>query len=90
MAKTSPRLPISDFFQPNLGAFKTSNASVFEGILMQRYYLQRWASIFQVIEAEASKNPMMSPEGIRRAKGEVLKNSNHKLPLVNPILEYPR
>ena len=39
------------------------------------------------MEAEASQIPMLSPEGIKRAKGEALKIPNHTLPLDDPIPE---
>ena len=40
-----------------------------------------------MIEKEARNNPMLSPEGIRRAKGEVLTPSSYTLTLVDPIPE---
>ena len=40
-----------------------------------------------MIEAEAINNPIMSTEGIIRAKGEALKPLNHTLTLVEPIPE---
>ena len=39
------------------------------------------------MEAEASQIPMLSPEGIKRAKGEALKITNHTLLLDDPIPE---
>ena len=69
MAKPSPRLPASALFQPSLGASRAAQASGFEGLPMKKYYLQRWEAIFQFIEEEARKNPMLSPQGMRRKKG---------------------
>ena len=40
-----------------------------------------------MIEEEASKNPMMSQEEIRRAKGRSLKHPNHNLPQAEPITD---
>ena len=40
-----------------------------------------------MIEKEARNNPMLSPEGIRRAKGEVLTPLSYTLTLVEPIPE---
>ena len=57
---------------------------------MKQYSLQRWASTFQVIEAEARKNPMLSPEGIRREKSEAQKPSHQTFTLVDPIPDYLR
>ena len=68
--KASPCLLASAFFQPCLGASRVAKASFFEGLEMKQYSLQRWAAIFQVIESEASKNPMLYPEGTRREKVE--------------------
>ena len=47
-----------------------AQASVFEVLPMIQYSLQRWVASFQVTESEAIKNPMLSPEGMRREKGE--------------------
>ena len=52
---------------------------------MKQYSVQKWAAVFQVIEAEASDNPLLSPEGMRRAKGVDKKPSHQPLPLVDPI-----
>ena len=43
-----------------------------------------------MIEAEASNNPMMYLEGIRRTRGEVVKPLHKKLTHVDPIPEYLR
>ena len=37
MAKPSPRLPVSDFFQPSLGESRAAQASDFEGLPMKKY-----------------------------------------------------
>ena len=68
--KTSPRLLASAFFQPSLDTSRAAKDSGFEGLPTKKYSLQRWAAIFQGIEAEASKNIMLSPEGTKRANGE--------------------
>ena len=85
MEKLSPRLPSSEFFQPSLGASRAAKASVFENLPMKKYSLQRWAAIFQVIEAEASKNPTLCPEGMKREKVEDKKPVHQPLLLVYPI-----
>ena len=82
MEKPSPHLPAYDLFQPNLGAYRAAKSLGFESLPMKRYSLQRWESTFRVIESEASKNPILSPERIRRANGEYLKPSHQHLPLV--------
>ena len=61
MAKQSLRLLAAACFQPKFGASRPAKASGFEGLAMKKYSLHRWASILQVIEEEASKNPMLSP-----------------------------
>ena len=83
--KTSPLLQESDFFQTSLGASREAKASGFEVLPTKQYYLQRWVAIFQVIEAEAINNPILSPEGIRREKGEDQKPPHQPLPLVEII-----
>ena len=87
MEKLSPRLPSSEFFQPSLGASRAAKASVFENLPMKKYSLQRWAAIFQVIEAEASKNPTLCPEGMKREKVEDQKPAHQPLILVETIPE---
>ena len=54
---------------------------------MERYNLQIWAYIFQVIEAESIKNPMLPPQGIKRAKGEAYKPPEHTLTMAEAIPE---
>ena len=73
MAKPSPYLQEYALFKPNLGVSRTAKSSGFEDIPIQWYFLQMWAAIFEVIKAEASNNPILSLEDIRRAKGGVIK-----------------
>ena len=40
-----------------------------------------------MIEEDTRNNPMLSPLGIKKSKGGVLKPSHHKLPLVDPTSE---
>ena len=54
---------------------------------MQQYSLQMWEYIFQVIEAKAINNPMLSPEGVRRAKVGDKKPLHQPEPLVEPITD---
>ena len=37
---------------------------------MSAYYFVRWGKIFKVLEEEALEMPMLSPDGIKRFKGE--------------------
>ena len=37
------------------------------------YTLERWGTIFQVLEAEDQQTPMLLPEGIKIVKGEGIK-----------------
>ena len=52
---------------------------------MKQYSIQKWSEIFQVIKVEASKNPMLSPEGMKREKVEDKKPVHQPLLLVYPI-----
>ena len=56
-----------------MGASTAANPPGFEGIITERYTLQIWESIFQIVEAKARNNPMLSPEVINKANGESLK-----------------
>ena len=87
MAPPEPFIPESAFYQPILGSSNAAIASSLQGLPIERYTLQRWASIFQVIEAQESKNSMLYPEGIRRSKEESLNPPDHTLTLDEPIPE---
>ena len=54
----------------------------FEGLPLFSYSLERWGSIFQVLEAEAQQTLMLSSEGIIRAKGEEIKAEKQPIPLI--------
>ena len=69
MDHPEPCQTASNFFHINLGASTAEKESDFKGLPSERYTLQIWESIFQVIEAEFSMKPMLSPEGINMEKG---------------------
>ena len=69
MVDPDQRLPLSSFFQPVLSGKKADRVKGFQGLPMSAYFLVRWGKMFQVLEAESLETPMMSPDGIKRAKG---------------------
>ena len=73
LSQPAPRLPSSALYQPVLSGANTSKVKNFEGLTLSTYTLERWGNIFQILEEEAQKTPMMSPDGITRAKGEEVK-----------------
>ena len=85
IALASSNLPASALYQPSLGSSSAEKASYFQGIPTKRYNLRRWASIFQVIEADASQKIIFYPEGMKNSKGEALKPPDCTLPLAEPI-----
>ena len=84
MALSSPNLPYSDFFQPVLSGATESNVKSLEVIPLSSYTLGRWEKIFQVLEAQSQKTPMMLSEGIRRSKGGVVKITNIAVNFTEP------
>ena len=50
--------------------------------------MDRWDKTFQVLEAEAQQTPMMSPEGIKRVKGEGIKAEKLVIPLIEIAPKY--
>ena len=59
----------SNFFQLVLSGATESNVKSFKVIPLSSYIMGKCEKIFQVIEAEAQKTPMMLSEGIRILKG---------------------
>ena len=70
ISPSATQLPFSAFYQPVLSGVTYSKAKKFEGLPLSTYNLYRCGNILQVLESEAQQTPMMSPEGINRAKGE--------------------
>ena len=74
IASSATRLPSSAFYQSVLSGAAASNIKNFEGLPLSSYTLESWRKIFQVLEAVAQHTPILSPEGIKIAKGEGIKN----------------
>ena len=75
MPPTDPCIPPSDLFHTSMGSPNDSKSSGFDVIPMERCTLGIWDAIFQVLEAEYRKTLMLSPKGMRIAKGEALKST---------------
>ena len=59
----------------------------FEGLPLSSYSLERWGKIFRLLEEESQQTPMMSPEGIMRAKGEGIKAGKQPILLIDTAPE---
>ena len=68
MAAPAPRLPSFAFFRTILSATTALMIQGFQGLPQSSYYLVRWVNIFQLLKVEALETPMLSPDGIKRAK----------------------
>ena len=68
MAAPAPRITLSGFFQTVLSATTALMIQGFQGLPQSSYYLVRWVNIFQLLKVEALETPMLSPDGIKRAK----------------------
>ena len=79
---SAPRLPPYTFYQPSLSGATTSKIKKIEGLTLSSYTLEIWGNIFLVLEEEAHQTPMLSPEGIKRAKGEGVKTEKRVIPLI--------
>ena len=86
MAPSSPHLLSSTLFQTVLSGSTASNVKSFEVIPLLSYTLGRWEKIFQVLEAEAQKTPIMFSERIRRSKGAVVNMTKRTVPFTEPAL----
>ena len=64
-----------------------SKVKNFKGIPMSTYSSGIWRKIFQVLEAEAKKTPVLSTEGIKGAKWEGVKVINRVVPVIEPSPE---
>ena len=69
MDQSATNLPSYELFHTVLIGATASNVKSFEGILLSSNTLGKWERIFQVLEAEAQKTPMILSEGIVRSKG---------------------
>ena len=56
----------------------------FEGTPLLSYTLGQWEKIFQVLEEEAQKTPMMLSEGIMISKGGVVKMTKRTVTFTEP------
>ena len=81
---SAPCLTSSNSFQTVLSGAKDPKVRSSEGFPLLSYTLDQWREILQFIESEAYKTPMMYPEGIRIAKGEVVNMTNHTVPFIEP------
>ena len=66
MAPLAPFLLPSELFQPVLRGSIPSKAQVFEGLSMSTYTLGMRGEIFHVLEVEARKTLILSPEGTQK------------------------
>ena len=62
---TAPRLPLSDLFHPVFSETAALTVQVFQELPHSFYALVQWVNIFQLLEAEALRTPIMSPDGIK-------------------------
>ena len=84
MAVTAPRITLSALFQTILNAKKNLMVQGFKGLPQSSYSLVRWVKIFQVLEAEALENPILSLDGTKRSNVEEKNYYQRGLPMVKP------
>ena len=70
----------SPLFHPVLSEAIESNVKSFKGIQLLSYTMGRCEKLFQFLEAEAQKQPMMLSEGIRTSKGGVINMTKRTMP----------
>ena len=87
METYDPCILSSTFFQKALSGATASKVKNFEGLPIYTYILGIWGKIFQVLEAEAQQTTMISPEYIKRTKGEGFKVINHVVLIIKPTPE---
>ena len=69
MVAPDPILPISSFFHTVLSSTTALTVQGFQWLSQSSDPLVRWFNIFQVLELEALATPMLSLDGINKAKG---------------------
>ena len=67
-------LAIFSIISPQFDLSKRIKAPGFQVFPTERYTVGKWAAIFQVLEAEATKKWMLQQYGIRISKGESFKS----------------
>ena len=70
--------------QPVLSESTASKVKGFGGIPMSTYTLGICGEIFQVLDIESQKTPLLSPEGIKTARLKSFNMMNQFLPSIEP------
>ena len=87
LSPSDPLLPSSTFYQPVLSGETASNIKNLKGLSLSSYTLGIWGGILQVLEAESQHTPILSPEVIKRAKGEGVNTKNQFITFIKAVPE---